>query len=92
MGTAIRGHFALLLHILISRKREAPAISALCQICFAGPLIYETTKSRLNRGVFSSVPVLEIHIDRKAVGSMKLRISIRGDVPTQRMAYNAILL
>ena len=42
--------------------------------------------------IMAVVAVFEIHIDKKAVGSMKLRISIREDVPTILMALSAILL
>ena len=42
--------------------------------------------------IMAVVAVLDIHMERKAVGKMKPRINILGEVPTIRMAFSAILL
>ena len=42
--------------------------------------------------IMAVVAVLEIHMDKNAVGSIKLKISILGDVPTSFITLRAILL
>ena len=60
---------------------------------FVDPINSNSSKTASMIGIIIAVAaVFEIHIDKKAAGSIKLKMSIRGDVPTTRIVFKAILL
>ena len=70
-------------------------LGVLTSIRFSGSIGTEITLSRTARRmgiIIAQVAVSEIHIERKAVESMKPRSKHLGDVPTIRKTYNEIRL